>query len=233
MFRESAAVYDIVYSSLKDYAAETAEIARLLRQLHPDCRTILDAACGTGEHARWLATHGFEVDGFDLDPAFVRIAQQKLPERRFVEADMADFHLGRRYDAVVCLFSSIGYLKTLDRVTQALVCFREHLEPDGVILAEPWFPPGGLDPDRVAENRGEADGVCVTRTSRVRIDDRISRLFFDYEITDAAGTRHASEVHELGLFTPAEMLRAFEQAELEARYDPQGPAGRGLYVGRR
>ena len=233
MFCQSAEFYDVIYSALKDYAAESAEIARLLRQLHPECRTVLDAACGTGEHARWLETHGFDVDGFDLDPAFVRIAQQKLPARRFVEADMADFHLGRRYDAAVCLFSSIGYLKTLDRIAQALGCFREHLEPDGVILVEPWFPPGGLDPNRVSKNGGEANGVSVMRTSRVEIDGRLSRLFFDYEITDRAGTRHVSEMHELGLFTPAEMLQTFEQAGLEARFDPQGPAGRGLYVGRR
>src|SRR5262245_46426167 len=163
MFTHSAEFYDVIYSSLKDYAAETAEIARLLRQVHPECRTILDAACGTGEHARWLATHGFDVDGFDVDPAFVRIAQQKIPACRFVEADMAAFHLGRRYDAVLCLFSSIGYLKTLDRIAEALACFREHLEPDGVVLVEPWFPPGALDPNRVARNGGDANGVSVMR----------------------------------------------------------------------
>jgi len=232
MFTASAAHYDLIYSTFKNYAGEVAQIASLLRQLNPECRTILDVACGTGEHARLLAVQGFIVDGLDLDPAFVRIAQQKHPLGRFFQADMSDFHLPYRYDAVLCLFSSIGYLKTLDRVRRALTCFREHLAPGGVLLIEPWFPPDVLDPKRVSTNVGEAKGVRVTRVTRVEIEDNISRLHFDYEITDSNGTTRASEIHELGLFTKAEMLRAFEEAELQVEHDPVGLTDRGLYVAR-
>jgi Methyltransferase domain len=56
-------------------------------------QTVLDVACGTGEHARLLAAQGFVVDGLDLDPAFVRIAEQKHPAGQFFAADMRDFHL--------------------------------------------------------------------------------------------------------------------------------------------
>ena len=79
---------------------------------------------------------------------------------------------------------------------------------------------------------GEGNGVRVTRVARVEADGTISRLLFDYEIRDASGTHHASEVHELGLFTTAELLNAFRSAGLDADYDPQGPTGRGLYVAR-
>jgi SAM-dependent methyltransferase len=230
MFTESSAFYDLIYSTFKDYSAEGAEIARRVRALRPDARTILDVACGTGEHARALTALGFDVDGIDLDPGFVRIAQQKNSTGRFVDADMSDFHLGRRYDAVLCLFSSIGYLVTLDRVTRALICFREHLAPGGVVLIEPWFPPGLLDPNRVAKNTGEANGVKVVRTSRVEIEGRISRLLFDYEITDRTGTRHASEVHELGLFTPPELTQAFTTAGFSVDFDHVGLTDRGLYL---
>jgi SAM-dependent methyltransferase len=232
MFDASADYYDIIYATFKDYARETALIAGLLRQVRPGCRTVLDVACGTGEHARRLAAEGFIVDGLDLDPGLLRIARRKHPEGRFHEADMSAFHIDRRYDAVMCLFSSIGYLRTLERVAAAVQCFKEHLEPGGVIVVEPWFAPGGLDPDRVARNSGEADGVRVTRVSRVEIDGRISRLHFDYEITDGTGTRRASEVHELGLFTPPELLAVFRQAGLEVQYDPGGLTDRGLYVAR-
>jgi SAM-dependent methyltransferase len=232
MFDASAEYYDVIYATFKDYAAEAEQIAALLRERHPRCRTVLDVACGTGEHARLLAAAGFEVDGLDLSPAFVAIARAKRPVGRFFEADMTGFHLGRTYDAVICMFSSIGYVRTLDRVQAALTCFREHLASGGIAVVEPWFSPGALDPDRVARNTGEADGVRVTRVSRVQIDGRLSRLFFDYEIADASGTRNVSEVHELGLFTPTEMLDAFRAAGLAAEYDAQGLTGRGLYVAR-
>jgi len=230
MFSASADFYDLIYSGFKDYATEARRIAGLLRRINPSCRTILDVACGTGEHARLLVEQGFAVDGLDVDPAFVRIAARKHAAGRFFEADMSNFHLARRYDAVLCLFSSIAYLETLDRVQRALVCFREHLAPGGVIVVEPWFEPGVLDPARVAHNTAEAAGTRVSRVSRVEIEGPVSRLLFDYEITDEGGTRHASEVHVLGLFTAAEMLGAFHGAGLAVEWDREGLTGRGLYV---
>jgi SAM-dependent methyltransferase len=232
MFTKSAELYDAIYSTFKDYVAEAAQIAGLLHQVNPRCRTVLDVACGSGEHARLLAAKGFAVDGVDLDPVFVRIASQKHPAGRFFQGDMSDFHLSQRYDAVLCLFSSIGYLQTLDRVSRALTCFREHLAPGGVIVIEPWYGPGVLDPKRVVRNTGEANGVRVSRVSRMDIEGRVCRLLFDYEITDGMGTRHESEVHELGLFTTPELMRAFRDIGLDADHDPKGLTDRGLFVAR-
>jgi len=233
MFSETTEFYDLIYARLKDYAGEAASLAARLRTIDPPCTSVLDVACGTGEHARHLAALGFRVDGLDLDPSFVRIARRKNPAGRFFEADMIDFHLADRYDAVVCLFSSIGYARTLDRVQQALTCFREHVKSGGVIVVEPWFPPGALDPVRVATNVGEADGVRVSRVSRVTIEGRLSRLHFEYDIADCRGTRSTREVHELGLFTTDELLDAFRRAGLDVEYDPTGLMDRGLFVARR
>lgn len=232
MFSETAAYYDLIYASFKDYARETTDLVKALRREHPACRSVLDVACGTGEHARRLAEHGFVVDGIDLDPAFVGIARAKHPQGRFVAADMCDVHLDHRYDAVICLFSSIGYARTLDRVESAFRCFREHLAPGGVIFVEPWFPPGFLEHGRVMSHDAAADGVHVTRVSRTEVDGRLSRLYFDYEITEHGTTRRASEVHELGLFTVEEMADAFTRAGLDATFDPHGFCDRGLFVAR-
>jgi SAM-dependent methyltransferase len=233
MYSASAEFYDLIYSTFKDYDGETEQIASLLQSVNPGARSILDVACGSGEHAWRLAARGYLVDGLDLDPRFLAIARRKHPAGRFFEADMSDFHVPHRYDAVLCLFSSIGYLLTIDRVVAALVGFRDHLEPAGVVVVEPWFPPGVLDTSRVVTNIGEGHDVRVTRVARAQVDGRISRLFFDYEIADASGTRHASEVHELGLFSTSELLDAFAEAGLHAQHDPKGLMGdRGLFVAR-
>src|SRR4051794_18215995 len=209
MFTESAEFYDAIYS-FKDYAAEAAQIAALVRSAQPDARSVLDVACGTGEHARLLhERHGFEVDGLDLDPSLLRIAREKHPSGRFFEADMGDFALGQHYDVILCLFSSIAYLMTLERIRHALACFRRHLAPEGVVFVEPWFPPGGLDTSRVFRVTGTHQGMQVTRVSRNEVEGRISRLHFEYEIEAPGGTRRATEVHELGLFTQDEMSTAF------------------------
>jgi hypothetical protein len=144
---------------------------------------------------------------------------------------MCAFSLQQRYDAVVCLFSAIGYVRTLDRMQAALVCFREHLAPGGVIVVEPWFAPGGLDVARRQEHR--------RRRGRARDEDEpggrrradVAAVLRD-RIENAAGIRHASEVHELGLFTTGEMIDAFWQAGLDVDHDPKGLSDRGLFVAR-
>jgi SAM-dependent methyltransferase len=230
MFSASAELYDAIYGAFKDYAAESAAVAGLLRAANPRCVTVLDVGCGTGEHARCLAAAGFAVDGLDVESAFVRIARQKHPEGRFFQADMSDFRLPQQYDVVMCLFSSIGYLQTMDRVLRAFVCFRQHLLPGGLVVVEPWFEPGVLDPQRVSRNVGKTNEICVTRTGRMELEPGLSRLYFDYEISGSKGTRHTSEVHELGLFTKDELMEAFRSAGLQADYDPRGLTNRGLYV---
>ena len=143
---------------------------------------------------------------------------------------MSDFRLPQQYDVVMSLFSSIAYLKTVDRVLRAFVCFRQHLLPGGLVVVEPWFEPGVLDPQRVSRNVGKTNDICVTRTGRVELEPGLSRLYFDYEISGAKGIRHASEVHELGLFTKDELMEAFRSAGLQADYDPKGLTNRGLYI---
>ena len=83
MFDASAEYYDLIYGSFKDYPREAAQIAGLLRQNMPHCRTVLDVACGSGEHARLLTEAGFAVDGVDLSAEFVEIARRKNPAGRF------------------------------------------------------------------------------------------------------------------------------------------------------
>jgi hypothetical protein len=75
-------------------------------------------------------------------------------------------------------------------------------------------------------------GPACLESVVVEIEGNISRLHFDYEISDSTGTRHASELHELGLFTTTELLRTFEDAGLQADYDPKGLTERGLYIAR-
>ena len=232
MFDASAEFYDTIYGVFKDYNAEATKIANLVRAIDAEYKTVLDVACGTGEHARLLTQAGYSVDGIDINAAFVGIAQRKNQTGLFIEADMSEFELSRRYDVVMCLFSSIGYLRTLDRVVGALRCFREHLRPGGAVIVEPWFQPGVLDQGRVDQTTGEANGIRVTRNSRMELEQGLSRIHFNYEITDATGTRHVPEVHELGLFTNAELMEAFRATGFHVTYDPVGLINRGLYIGR-
>jgi SAM-dependent methyltransferase len=191
---------------------------------------MLDVACGTGEHAKYLKEY-FEIDGIDLNPEFVKIAQSKNNRGFYKVADMADFDMGKKYDVVICLFSSIGYVGTRDRLRQAVRCFAKHLKPDGVLIVEPWFTPDGWTEGKLhMMTVSEPDlKVCRMNVSESK-DNGLSFFRFHYLVGTPVGISHFTEDHTLGLFSGSEMTEAFVDAGLSVQYDEQGIFGRGLYV---
>lgn len=232
MFSESAEFYDLIYRQFKDYRSEAARVVELIRQRNPTAGTLLDVACGTGEHAHFLIEAGYSVDGVDIEPRFVELARRKNPDGRFSCQDMAELDLGRVYDAVLCLFSSIGYVRTEDRLQRALRRFADHTVDGGIVIVEPWFQPHDMQDRYFAMNTAETDEVKVCRMARTTLADGISRIEFEYLVGRSEGLERRSEVHELGLFTRQQMEAAFRAAALDVEYDPEGLFGRGLYIGR-
>lgn len=235
MFSETAQYYDLIYDQFRDYEKDVARIAAFVHRYAPDARSVLDVGCGTGRHAQGLVqSFGYQVDGVDIEPHFVEIAQRRCPEGRFTVADMADFDLSGRYDLILCLFSSIGYVKTLPRFAGAASCLANHLAPGGIALVEPWFAPDGFFPGRVHHIVAETDDLTIVRMNCSKVEDGISILNFHYLLGGEDGVNHLQETHELGLFTDEEMREGFAAGGLKVEeYDPEGMVGRGLYVLRR
>lgn len=233
MFSQSAEHYDRIYGAFKNYSEEAAKIAALIKEKHPSARTVLDVGCGTGEHARQLIEKfGYGVDGIDLDPKLIEMAARKNRSSVFSVADMMDFKLDKTFDVVVCLFSSIGYVKTIENVVRTLTQFKQHLAKSGVVIIEPWFTPDNWTEGRVFLKTYEDDDLKVARVSHSRREGNISVLDFQYLIGTTDGISHEVERHELGLFTVDQMKACFFNAGFAVEHDPIGLTDRGLYVAR-
>lgn len=230
MFTLTAQYYDKIYSG-KDYGAEAAKIDRVIKgRLGPGRHRLLDVACGTGRHLEVLQ-ECFAVEGLDINDQLLDIARARLPDVLFHHEDMEFFDLGRVFDVITCLFSSIGYLKTLDRVSSACAKMASHLDQGGVLLVEPWFTPEEWHPGTVHALMVEEPQLKIVRMSTSMVEGRISYFDLHYLIGTPQGTDHIVERHELGLFEQAEMRAALESAGLQVSYDPQGLTGRGLWIG--
>ena len=228
MFSRSARIYDAIYASVRDYPREAAELDRLIQERRPGARTLLDVACGTGAHLEHL--EGYEVEGLDLDPEMLAVARERLPDVPFHEGDMAAFDLGERFDTVVCMFSSIGYVRTEERLRSAIASMARHLEPGGVLVVEPWLSPDVWMDRHVGAVFVDEPELKIARMNIAQREGNVSIVEFEYLVGTPDGIERFSERHELGLFTVEQYLEAFRAAGLEANHDPEGPMGRGLYV---
>lgn len=234
MFSKSAQYYDEIYASIdKDYAAEASKAHAFIQQ-HKQSKgkLLLDVACGTGLHASLLSKH-YQVEGLDLDAKMLAVAKKKHPKLRFHQGDMADFDLNRKFDVIVCLFSSIGYVKTKARLQKAIKTMSRHLMPGGVLLVEPWFTPEQWHPGRASMTQVNKPDLKIVRMSYSGQRGKVSTIEFQYLIGTSKGIEHSFENHELGLFTHKEYMDAFKAAKLDITHDAEGLDGRGLYIGRK
>jgi SAM-dependent methyltransferase len=232
VFRKSQRFYDAIYS-FKDYPAEVEKLEGLIRERHPEARSLLDAACGTGRHLE-LLREDFEVSGVDLDPEMIALARERLGDDvPLVIGDMAEVDLGRTFDAVSCLFSSIAYTRTEDRLMAAIANLARHAAANGLVIVEPWFYPEDWAPGHLSANFVDRDDLKIARMSLSEpLSDPLT-MTFHYLVATTEGVESFTEEHVVGMFRHEQYVEAFEAAGLDVDHDPDGLMGRGLFVGRR
>lgn len=234
-YRRRAKYYDPIYH-WKDYAAEAARLRQVLHgEGIADGARLLEAACGTGSHIVHLRAW-YEIEGFDRSAAMLEIARTRLPGSRLFEADMTSFTVERPFDALLCLFSSIGYLRDNASLRAAAARFAAAVRPGGAIIIEPWLPPEVYQPGRLTMQTFESPDLKLCRMVIAHREADMAVMEFHWLAaeTGAAVVEHFIDRHELRL-CPHEMLaRAFGEAGFDCRIEPHGlMKERGLLIGRR
>lgn len=232
MFRQTAHVYDLIYqASGKDYAAESLAVHELVQARNAGARTLLDVACGTGGHLRHLR-HWYTVVGVDLDPDMLDVARGRLPGVTLAQADMRTLDLDARFDAVVCLFSSVGYMAGTGELGDAVRAMARHLHPGGVLVVDGWVRRASWrDGDPPHVEVAADDDVSVARVSRTVREGTTTHLEMHHLIATRDRVDHVVDHHALTLFSPEEYEAALSTAGLVVE-TVEGPMeGRDRYVG--
>jgi SAM-dependent methyltransferase len=231
-FSLSARVYDLLYAAAgKDYAAEASELHGLIQSRRPGAATLLDVACGTGAHLAHLR-RWYDVAGVDVEPAMLAEARRRLPGVALVEGDMRSFRLDRRVDAVVCLFSAVGYMPSTADLDAAIATMAELLAPGGVLVVDGWIRSDAWhDPGTVHVLSAQDGPLAVARVGVSSRDGRRTRLEMHHLVGTLTGVEHVVEHHDLTLFTDEDYRSAFWAAGLDVDVVASPHPDRDRYVG--
>jgi len=236
VYDKSARIYDLLYvgSGIKDYPAEAADLHRIIQEACPTAKSLLDVACGTGAHLVEMQSW-YTVEGVDLSAAMLAVARTRLPGVPLREADMRTLDLGKTFDAVTCLFSSIGYMTDLAELRGAVVRLAAHVAPGGVLILDGW-----VRPDKWRDNFrpdypdvAHDSEVTVVRLSFSSREGSITELEMHHLVQTDAGIDYFMEPHRLRLTETDDYVSAVTDAGLEARVIPDYMPNRDRIIGTR
>ncbi len=137
--------FDEEYFRSHEYARNTAqtqtEVERIveLLNLSPGAR-ILDLCCGYGRTAIELAKRRYKVTGLDLSAVLLQraVAHSQLSgvDVCWVRGDMRELPFEDKFDAVVNIFGSFGFLENDEADQRVLESVYRTLRPGGLFLQE-------------------------------------------------------------------------------------------------
>jgi ubiquinone/menaquinone biosynthesis C-methylase UbiE len=147
------------------FAADEPVVAECLSGRAPG--VALDAACGTGRFAAFLARHGHRVIGVDSSPDMLAHARRRVPGGEFHIAELDRLPLpDDSVDVIVCALALVH----VPRLQPVLAEFARVLRPGGdLIISDMHYQRVTLG--SVIKARGPAGEPCIAATYRHQLGD--------------------------------------------------------------
>lgn len=228
---EFAALYDELYAS-RDYARQADQIEQIVLTHCPGATSLLDVGCGTGELLAHLRGR-FELAGVDVSEAMVAVARAKMLDVPVHLDDLRDFRLDRRFDAIVCIYSPVGYLPGRAALHDGIANLAAHLAPGGVLLVEPWIFPENWNGGDLVHATYQIGDLFISRMGAWVTEGDRSLLTMHYLVGETGRVRHFVDRQELILFARQDYEDAFAAAGCSVEFRPDGYADRGLFIARK
>lgn len=206
--------YDVVTG---DSATEAAFIDSIVKRAHPQAVTLLEAACGTGEIIAALAD-GYQVAGLDISPGMLAVARKKLPASIPLHlADMSDFKLTAKFDAVICVYHGINHLLSFADWKSFFGCASSQLSDGGVLT----FDIVTIDDLRTIASIPETVEQFGENYLRIRVREGAEAVFdwnIELEVLENGKRKLLTEVIRTASFPPekiwAELTERFVNIEV-------------------
>lgn len=97
-----------------------------------DGKKVLDIGCGVGNLTKYILDKGFNVDGIDLSEEMLNIAKSKYDDINFLQMNMKDIILDKKYDGIMLAYSLFHLTK--QEVLEVLPKYYSLLNNNGKML---------------------------------------------------------------------------------------------------
>lgn len=188
-YREiSAKYYDEAYAGKEDLVDRDFYVDLAKRSGGP----VLELVCGTGRILLPIARQGIAIHGVDLSAAMLNVLRQNLQRepkdvRELVsvtEGDIRGFRSNQRYQLVIIPFRPLQHMYTVEDQLAALNTAAFHLEDDGILAFDVFYPRFDSIYSKIGEEFMElewssksGDGKVVRRFIRKESMDKINQNF--------------------------------------------------------
>jgi SAM-dependent methyltransferase len=233
-FKTISTYYDALYVKDAEYAPEAAKVKELLtRHGVPSQADLLILACGTGGHIPYFKDD-YNVSGLDLSEDMLDVAKKKFPGQKFYLGNLIDFRLEADFDAMVCLYGSVGFVKTVGNLRACMKSIAAHLRPNGLALITPWSTAEDFQ-DLIVVDAIDRPDLKIARMEQVRLKEpKTVEVTFHHLLGKDNDVTYHKQSMEIGLFSREEYTSAMTDAGLQVVEEYTGTAVRGgAYIGKR
>ena len=221
-------LYDLLFPNARDMDPGVDEARRkrsvaseqfYLQEARKSGSPILELGCGSGRLTVLIAQSGVEVIGVDLSKPMLETARAKAQRAGvrvpFLEGDMRNFEVPRKFSAIFIPGNSLLHLLTSEDVKQCFASVHRHLLPHGRLIFDvsKWdLTKLACDPEQRVPVM-QVNGISIEETASYDSASQIRDVTWHFSDSRVVQYR-------LRVIFPQELLLLLEQSgfHLDARY---------------
>lgn len=220
IFNEYADYYNLFYKD-KDYKSETLYVDSLIKKYSTiKVTSILNIGCGSGNHDKYFSELGYNIEGFDISPKMIELANSKeIKNANFFVEDIKNFTSAKKYDCIVSLFHVLSYQTSNFEVNRMFEIAKNNLKEDGIFIFDCWYGPGVFnDPPvtRIKEFKNENEKILRIAEPEMHFDKNLVEVKYKLMVYDKNSTnsKEINEIHKMRYFFVPELKLFAEKNNL-------------------
>jgi SAM-dependent methyltransferase len=210
-FKLYSKYYDLLYRD-KDYKVESEYVYAILKRYASfEIKSMIELGCGSGGHAKFLASKKLRITGLDQSAEMIHLANSKnINNFEGLVSDISNFEFPKKFDCAISLFHVMSYLTQQELFLKTLKCVNKHLNPDGIFFFDCWFTPAVINLKPSIKVKSISDNeYSVTRIAEPQIDYLTSTVNIDFKIfiEDLTNSKISklNELHKMRHFSILEL----------------------------